>query len=89
MQTLQKVSPINSPKKEANDNIFYVLKVTIFPGIITGIGMLDPKPLLDVYLATFSKNSIKILLKEKSTMTRVINTILGEANVEHLAIGGV
>ena len=53
------------------------------------IGMLDPKLLLDVYLATFYQNNIKILLIEKSTTTRVINTILGEVNVEHSLVGGV
>ena len=53
------------------------------------IGMSGPKPLLDVYLATFYQNNIKILLIEKSTTTRVINTILGEVNVEHSLVGGV
>ena len=76
-------------KKGTNDDVFYVLQVTTFPGTIMEIGMLDPKLLLDVYLATFFQKYIRILLICLSMILRVISTIRGEVNVEHLPIGGV
>ena len=53
------------------------------------IGMLDPKLLLDVYLATFFQKYIRILLIDLFMILRVISTIRGEVNVEHLLLGGM
>ena len=69
--------------------MFYVLQVTTFPGTIMEIGMLDPKLLLDVYLATFFQKYIRILLIDLFMILRVISTIRGEVNVEHLLLGGM
>ena len=86
MQTLLKVNPtykLPLSKKGAICDVFYVLQVTTFPGTIMEIGMLGPKPLLGVYLATFFQKYIRILLICLSMILRVINTIRGEVNVEH------
>ena len=51
--------------------------------------MLDPKPLLDAYLATFFQKYIRILLIDLYMILQVISTIRGEVNVEHLLLGGM